>query len=174
MSNLRAGPIWSVRLPVLNIPWNPKDSHGWTPGNPLSESLGITRNPARLGVGPRNLSFQRRPRFDVGAILKLPFDVLKFRANPQESPSGSLGITRNPARLGVGPRNLSFQRRPRFDVGAILKLPFDVLKFRANPQDSPSGSLGITRNPAKVGPECTSIECIRKCRSERFVCQKIK
>ena len=79
MSNLRAGPIWSVRLPVLNIPWNPKDSHGWTPGNPLSESLGITRNPAKLGVGPRNLSFQRRPRFDVGSILKLPLDVLKFR-----------------------------------------------------------------------------------------------
>jgi hypothetical protein len=101
---------------------------GWTQESP-SGSLGITRNPAKLGCGPRNLSFQRRPRFDVGSILKLPFDVLKFRANPQESPSGSLGITRNPAKLGVGPRNLSFQRRPRFDVGSILKLPFDVLKF---------------------------------------------
>ena len=113
-----------------------------------SESLGITRNPAKVGFGPRNLSFQRRPRFDVGGILKLPFEVLKFRANPQESPSESLGITRNPAKVGFGPRNLSFQRRPRFDVGGILKLPFEVLKFRANPQESPSESLGITRTGA--------------------------
>ena len=105
-----------------------------------SESLGITRNPGQVGFGPRKHTFQRRPRINVGSILSLPFDVLKFRANPQESPSESLGITRNPGQVGFGPRKHTFQRRPRIDVGSILSLPFDVLKFRANPQESPSES----------------------------------
>ena len=44
------------RLPVLNIPWNPKDSQGWAPGNPLripAESEGIL---GMWGLGPGNAS----------------------------------------------------------------------------------------------------------------------
>ena len=31
-----------------------------------------------MGSGPRKHTFQRRPRIDLGIILKPPFDVLKF------------------------------------------------------------------------------------------------
>ena len=50
-----ARPILKRRLPVLNIPWNPKDSQGWAPGNPLRnpwESQGIL---GWWGLGEENI-----------------------------------------------------------------------------------------------------------------------
>ena len=46
-----------------------------------------------------------------------------------ETPSGPLEITRDPTEGRSGPRNLSFQRRPRIDVGVVFKQRLDVLKF---------------------------------------------
>ena len=64
-----ARPILKRRLPVLNIPWNPKDSQEWAPGNPLRipwESPGIL---GKWGLGPENILSKDGLESTRGAFL---------------------------------------------------------------------------------------------------------
>ena len=69
LQNHRARHILKRRLLVLNIPWNPKDSQMWAPGNLLRipwESQGIL---GWWGLGPENILSKDGLESTRGAFL---------------------------------------------------------------------------------------------------------